>query len=302
MRDPQAEPADLIRSVSRALRVLESVGATPRGLTVKQIARRCELTVATTYHLVRTLAYEGYVVRRDDGTYGVGLEISDRYRELVESIRAPETIAQRLRRAAADTGYSHYLGRFINGRVALTFVAEGPRSPYLEDLVPGFDDGAHATALGKALLSTLRPDERARYLREQGMRVYTKATVDTPELLEAELVQGERRGVHMEMGQYRAGIGCVGVTVITDRDPERRMVLAIAVPVAELSKSANVFRTRMSEMSKELAALALAENSAPANRLDGMASSVRLDGPAARLDGGVPHARAEQATLAQPGA
>jgi len=77
VRDPQAEPADLIRSVSRALRVLESVGATPRGLTVKQIARRCELTVATTYHLVRTLAYEGYVVRRDDGTYGVGLEISD---------------------------------------------------------------------------------------------------------------------------------------------------------------------------------------------------------------------------------
>ena len=65
MRDPLAEPSDLIRSVSRALRVLESVGRAPRGLTVKQIARRCELTVATTYHLVRTLAYEGY----DPGTW-----------------------------------------------------------------------------------------------------------------------------------------------------------------------------------------------------------------------------------------
>src|SRR3712207_8562434 len=54
VRDPLAEPSDLIRSVSRALRVLESVGRAPRGLTVKQIARRCELTVATTYHLVRT--------------------------------------------------------------------------------------------------------------------------------------------------------------------------------------------------------------------------------------------------------
>src|SRR5689334_25382094 len=66
VRDPLAEPSDLIRSVSRALRVLESVGRAPRGLTVKQIARRCELTVATTYHLVRTLAYEGYVIRRED--------------------------------------------------------------------------------------------------------------------------------------------------------------------------------------------------------------------------------------------
>ena len=100
MRDPLAEPSDLIRSVSRALRVLESVGRAPKGLTVKQIARRCELTVATTYHLVRTLAYEGYVIRREDGTYIVGLEVADRYRELVTAFRGPPAVGEALRRAA----------------------------------------------------------------------------------------------------------------------------------------------------------------------------------------------------------
>ena len=155
MRDPLAEPSDLIRSVSRALRVLESVGRAPRGLTVKQIARRCELTVATTYHLVRTLAYEGYVIRREDGTYIVGLEISDRYRELVSAFRGPPAVGEVLRRAASDTGYSHFLGRFVGGRIAVTAVAEGARSPYIDDMVPGFDEGGHATALGKALLATL---------------------------------------------------------------------------------------------------------------------------------------------------
>lgn len=260
MRDPQAEPADLIRSVSRALRVLESVGGTPRGLTVKQIARRCDLTVATTYHLVRTLAYEGYVIRRDDGTYGVGLEISDRYRELVEAFRAPDSVLERMRRAALDSGYSYYLGRFVNGRIALTAVVEGPRSPYLEDLVPGFDDGAHATALGKTLLATMRPDERTRYVREAGMRRYTRATLDTPEALEADLTAGERRGMQVEMGQYRDGIGCAGVTVLADRDPERRMVLAVAAPLGDLAKSAAVFRARLTDMSREIATLSLAEN------------------------------------------
>ena len=125
MRDPLAEPSDLIRSVSRALRVLESVGRAPRGLTVKQIARRCELTVATTYHLVRTLAYEGYVIRREDGTYIVGLEIADRYRELVSAFRGPPAVGEALRRAALDTGYSHYLGRFVGGRIAVTAVGRG---------------------------------------------------------------------------------------------------------------------------------------------------------------------------------
>lgn len=259
VRDPQAEPADLIRSVSRALRVLESVGGSPRGLTVKQIARRCDLTVATTYHLVRTLAYEGYVIRRDDGTYGVGLEVSDRYRELVEAFRAPESVQERMRRAALDSGYSHYLGRFVNGRIALTTVVEGPRSPYLEDLVPGFDDGAHATALGKSLLATMRPDERTRYIREAGMRSYTRATLDSPEALEADLANGERRGMQVELGQYRNGVGCASVTVLADRDPERRVVLAVAAPLDELAKSASVFRTRLTEMSKEIATLTTPE-------------------------------------------
>ena len=32
--------------------------------------------------------------------------------------------------------------RAAHGLVAITAVAEGHRSPYLEDLVPGFDEGA----------------------------------------------------------------------------------------------------------------------------------------------------------------
>jgi DNA-binding IclR family transcriptional regulator len=204
---------------------------------------------------VRTLAYEGYLVRRDDGTYGVGLEVSDRYRELVGAFRAPVSVSERLRKAAVDTGYSHFLGKFVNGRIALTSVAEGPRSPYLEDLVPGFDDGAHATALGKALLATLRPDERMRYVRESGMRTYTRATFDSVDALEADIVAGERRGMQVELGQYREGVGCASIPVIHDRDPERRVVLAIAAPLDELTRSATGFRIRLSEMSRELASL-----------------------------------------------
>lgn len=252
MRDPQAEPSDLIRSVSRALRVLEAVGQSARGLTVKQIARRCQLTVATTYHLVRTLAYEGYVIRREDGTYVVGLEIADRYRELVVAFRGPSGVAEGLRRAVAETGYSHFIGKFVGGRVAVTAVAEGPRSPYLEDLVPGFDDAAHATALGKALLSTMTPDQRWRFLKEAGMRVYTTATLTAPEALDADLTAGERRGMQMEIGQYRVGVASAAVMVRNDRDPERRVALACAVPAPDLMTSAKVIRTRLASTAVNL--------------------------------------------------
>jgi DNA-binding IclR family transcriptional regulator len=248
-----AEPSDLIRSVSRALRVLESVGRAPRGLTVKQIARRCELTVATTYHLVRTLAYEGYVIRREDGTYIVGLEIADRYRELVGAFRGPAAVGEVLRRAATDTGYSHFLGRFVGGRIAVTAVAEGARSPYIDDMLPGFDEGSHATALGKALLATLTPDQRSRYLRDWGMRAFTPATLITPEALEADLAAGERRGMQLEMGQFRQGVACAAVTVLPDRDMERRLVLACALPAAEMLTSARVVRSKLTAVARGIA-------------------------------------------------
>ncbi|MGN9774716.1 IclR family transcriptional regulator [Micromonospora sp. H33] len=253
MRDPLAEPSDLIRSVSRALRVLESVGRAPKGLTVKQIARRCELTVATTYHLVRTLAYEGYVIRREDGTYIVGLEVADRYRELVTAFRGPQAVGECLRRAAADTGYSHYLGKFIGGQVAITAVAEGPRSPYLEDLVPGFDEGAHATALGKALLATLTAEQRFRYLREYGMRAFTSATLTTVEAFEADLAAGDRRGMQMELGQFRQGVACAAVLVTPDKDMERRVVLACALPASEMMTSARVVRAKLLTTARTIA-------------------------------------------------
>jgi DNA-binding IclR family transcriptional regulator len=232
---------------------LEAVGQSPRGLTVKQIARRCDFTVATTYHLVRTLAYEGYVIRRENGTYVVGLEIADRYRELVLAFRGPGAVIDRLRRAAAETGYSHYLGRFVGGRVAVTAMAEGPRTPPMDDLVPGYDDAAHATALGKALLATLSADQRWRYVKEYGMRAYTSATLTSPEALDSDLAAGERRGMQIEIGQFRPGLACAAVMVVNDRDPDRRVVLACALPPAELMSSAKVVRTRLLATAHHLA-------------------------------------------------
>jgi DNA-binding IclR family transcriptional regulator len=221
------------------------VGQSERGLTVKQVARRCQLTVATTYHLVRTLAYEGYVIRREDGTYVVGLEVADRFRELVVAFRGPSAVIEALRRAAAESGYSHYLGRFINNRVTITAVAEGARSPYIDDLIPGFDDAAHATALGKALLATLSSEQRARFLKENGMQAYTPQTLTSLEALEADLAAGERRGMQIEINQFRNGLACAAVLAVNDRDPEHRVVLQCALPAGELMTSARVVRTRL---------------------------------------------------------
>lgn len=229
----QSRPSDLIQSVSRAMRILEVVGAVPDGISPKAVARRCNLRLPTVYHLMRTLSYEGYLLRMPSGDYVIGLQIADRFRDLMSYLaRRPETNAV-LRRVAETTSLSAYLARFVDGRVTIAHVVEAPHSPPLEDLIPGFDEGAHATALGKALLSTLQSTNREAYLREAGLRPFTPLTVSDPAALEDELA-GVTDGVFTEVCQYRNGVACTAVLVATGEPEDPWWALGVSGAAAAL--------------------------------------------------------------------
>jgi DNA-binding IclR family transcriptional regulator len=206
-------PTDLIQSVSRALRILEEVGDSPGGLNTKQIAQQCDLALPTTYHLVRTLTYEGYLIRRSNGVYGLGMEIASRFRDLVSSMQRPPQIHEVLRQLAEVTGHTAYFAQLVDGHVVLTDLVEGPHSPHLEDLVVGFDEGAHATALGKALLSTIPVIKRKELLEEQGLRPFTSNTITDEGQLLHEISVSARVGVFTEEEQYRPEVCCAAVLI-----------------------------------------------------------------------------------------
>jgi DNA-binding IclR family transcriptional regulator len=252
MREPGAEPPNLVQSVSRALRILEAVGREPAGLSVKQIATRCDMSATSAYHLVRTLHYEGYLARLGDGAYATGLEVADRFRELVNTFRGPAEVVEVLRRAAWESGFSYFMGSFVDKRIVVTAVAEGRNSPYLEDLVPGFDEGAHATALGKSLLNTLSPAQRRQYLDDFGLRRFTRNTLVSPQTLDADLARGERIGMQVEVAQFRPDVACGAVLVRNHRDLHRRHVVACAMPADQMQRMAVLVRTRLQQTAKEL--------------------------------------------------
>jgi len=99
----------------------------------------------------------------------------------------------------------------------LTDLVEGPYSPHLEDLVVGFDEGAHATALGKALLSTIPVIRRKTLLEEQGLRPFTSNTITDAGQLHHEIAVSARAGVFTEEQQYRPEVCCAAVLVGEDQ-------------------------------------------------------------------------------------
>jgi DNA-binding IclR family transcriptional regulator len=207
------QPGDLVQSVSRALRVLEEVARSSGPVPVKVIARRAKLNLSTTYHLMRTLAYEGYLVRHTDGRYSVGPQVGRRYRDVRNAFGHRPEVHQVLAHLAASTDHSAYLGRFVDGQIVITDLVEGAESPYLEDLEVGLSTSAHATAVGKVLLATLPPDRRRVYLQQQGMPKYTSLTPVDTEALEDELARIRPGIAFVESGQFREGWSCAASLV-----------------------------------------------------------------------------------------
>ena len=97
-------------------------------------------------------------------------------------------------------------------------IAEGGKSPWIEDLQPGLETAAHATALGKALLATLPGRARTSLLAEHGMRPFTTNTLTEPAQIEAEVTRMRPGDLVMEYGQYRPEVCCAGVAIPAPRD------------------------------------------------------------------------------------
>ncbi len=225
----EARPDDFVQSVGRAMRLLEVVGREP-GLPVKAIARKCDLNVSTSYHLVRTLAYEGYLVRLPNGTYVIGEAVARRFHDLVTSLERPPDATVVLRQLSERVGLSSYLGRLHEERVTVVEVAEAPGSPYLEDFEVGLDVAAHATALGKALLVGMTPRQRHRFLTSHELRPFTTRTRTGVEEIEAELGVVPASGPVSEHGEFRDGVSCTAALVPrrAPDDPVWAVVVAVA--------------------------------------------------------------------------
>ncbi|MDF2092560.1 IclR family transcriptional regulator C-terminal domain-containing protein [Knoellia sp. 3-2P3] len=252
------EPEDLVQSVSRALRVLEVVTTSP-GLPVKAIARRSGLNLSTTYHLVRTLAYEGYVRRLPDGCYDVGTELPRRFHDVVESLGRPPQSRDVLSHLVQATGLSAYLGRLSASGMVVAEVVEGPGSPYLEDFEVGLEVAAHATALGKALLAAMPRATRREYLRSQGgLPAFTAQTMTDAEALEGWLRSVDTAGPVVEHGEYRDGVSCAAAlvpqTVSVPQLSRGGAAAGSPVPPAEGPVWAVVVSTRTDELSPQVGA------------------------------------------------
>ena len=244
----QAKPATSMRSLERAIDVLEVLDAGHHALRLSEIARRAGLPVATTQRILGVLEARGRVERDANGYRpGVGL-IFGAHAYLTSSplVGAARPVLQDL---AGATGLTASLFKRLGwSRVVLARVAGD--APLRYELPIGERLPLHLGA-GKALAAHMDPAELDEFLAQLGDHTLADGTTVDRDDFVAELRAVRARGYSQARGEREPGMASVAAAVL-DADGAATAAVQVTGALADIPAE------RVPELGLELQRAALA--------------------------------------------
>ncbi|MEV0175276.1 IclR family transcriptional regulator C-terminal domain-containing protein [Streptomyces sp. NPDC050803] len=221
------EPTAPYHSAQDALRVLETVARHTTGITDVELARHTALSPERLTSLLRMLRREGYVEQVTDGAYVTGEALTrlGSAHDREDALR--EKLQRTLDRLRDSVGAAVYISRYVDGEVKVTQYADGPDTPAVNEWVD-FRYSAHATAVGKSLLTQLDHNGRRDHLSRHKMARLTSRTITSDRLLLSRLESQPATVPVLDLQEYAVGTVCAAVPITAGASVG---CLALSLPV-----------------------------------------------------------------------
>jgi DNA-binding IclR family transcriptional regulator len=244
--------SDEVKSAARVLQVLELLGGEGARLSLAEMASAMSVPKSSLHAILRTMQAHRWVDLDPSGTrYSLGLKALLTGTAYLEGDDVTGLAGPVLDELAEETGETVHLARLDGTDVVYLAKRESQHALRMHSAV-GRRVPAHATALGKAVLSGLGAAE-VRMRLNWPLEQITPDTVTDPDALLAQLAIARERGWAMDDGESSADIRCVAVALDTGRGaddalscsaPRSRMDDERAREVAEaVAEAARTLRT-----------------------------------------------------------
>lgn len=214
-----------IRSVERALSILESFVEAGPELTLTQISTRTRLTPSTAYRLVSNLVRLGYLSPDGRADYRLGNSVLRLAGAVLTQLDLRQKAAPALERLRDDTKETVHLATLDDQRIIYLDKMEGLYAIGMTGSRVGKTAPVHCTGLGKVMIAMGDEAQRRRILRSE-LRPHTPRSITDPAKLRAHLEKVREQGYALDFGEYEAEVRCVAAPV---RDHSGRVVAAISV-------------------------------------------------------------------------
>lgn len=223
-----------VQSLTRGLRLLETLAEAEGGLSLTVLAARADLAPSTTHRLLNTLAAEGFVYQSPEtGHWYIGLKT---YRVGAAFLATRDFVGEShvyLRRLMETSGETANLSILDGHHVC--FIAQVQCHEVMRMLVRlGSRIPAHASGSGKAILAALPDDALEAWLKGGVLEPLTPKTITDPNALRRQLATIRARGYSFDDEENALGLRCVAAA-IHDEHGEPLGAISLAGPIARLS-------------------------------------------------------------------
>lgn len=221
-----AEEREGVKSLGKALNILECVADGPDGAGVSEVSARLGINKASVSKMLSTLATHRFV-RKDPETrrYRLGYRLVELSAHLIESIDLRAEARPHLKALERTINEVINLAVYHNGEVIYVDKFEGTKSLRLHSRIGG-RASLTCTSVGKVLLAFL-PEPERRYLMDAAVpERRTRLSVATWEELAGQFAEIRKQGYALDLEENMEGVVCVGAPIF---DYSGKVVGAVSV-------------------------------------------------------------------------
>ena len=199
-----------IRSVHKAIDILEVLSTTPSGTGLRELAQLIGQNESTTHHLVSTLKDRGFI-RQAESTrvYSLGTRLIQIALSEISSMDLMMSGTKEASRLRDETGETTYLNDFRLDRPMTLVQLSGWHPLQARNAVNPSDQSLHCTATGKLFLAYLPDQRRDQVLDSIEFVRYTENTIMDRSALIQELKKVRSVGHALDLEEHRVSIACI---------------------------------------------------------------------------------------------
>jgi IclR family transcriptional regulator, KDG regulon repressor len=220
------ERENLVKSVSRALHIIDIVSSEKDGLGVTEIAKQMDINKSSVYRILSTLVQYGYIEQdKETERYKLGYKFLDISSKLLESIDLRREAKPYLRELEKETNEVIHLVVYDQGEVIYIEKLEGTETLRMHSKV-GKRAPMHCTGVGKAILAHLPLNVVLEIIERKGLPKHTDFTITDRDALLKELEKVKQKGYALDLEENEYGIRCIAVPIF---DYSGNVVAAVSI-------------------------------------------------------------------------
>jgi len=215
LRRPRLDGEGL-KSLRKAIRLLETFSIREPRLPLTEIARRAGLPLSTAHRILATLRAEGFVDQTDRDQYRLGIRLLELGSIVLSTMELHREALPFIESLAHESGETVHLGILDGTQVVSIEKMDSPHG-LASNVTIGKGAPAYCTGVGKALLA-FQPDAVVEAVWRQGLTRHTPNTITSARRLREELARVRTVGYAVDNMEHEVGVRCIAAPILNHTD------------------------------------------------------------------------------------